>query len=583
MFYYNNDVISETLLALVHTGDSKLANFVFNVFDKIDVKSINDQLVANNVTAMRDFSKHIKETDRKMDFRELMIVAGGLEFNDIIKMTLIGEYKPSKGRIDELIKIYAILKELPYIDPYLEKIYEATNILRSGSLSQIIPAYNSLRGSVSKLATSLEKIEIEKGESKFTLFDTGLNKTYGITDLYESMMMRIQNKVMTGHPAFDNLTQGFSPRNLYAICALPGHFKSGLMMNIGEYVSINHKVPELLEGNLKPCIYEQHCELTPEQIYIRRLGFYGRTLTQDELENMTPEMLNKIFNETLTAGGSKIPIVTSNRAGKAPSTLDMANDFRELISLGYRPILVIDDYMDLHTAVKNIGKSTSTSADAANDLTEKARDLKNFAKEFNVPVFTGAQINREGERFLSPAFNNPKVIDPAYYLNASFLAKGHALNQVLDMNLMGVFIGIDEPINDGGAMQRNYFYSLVAAKDREGVAKYKLSERDIENQASYDAYTRRMKNTPIGQDIKMDGRYHVVMPVHNYRLSLDYAKSIRMFYSNENSVFSDFSNSFHSDNNKSAMDLLNELEEVSIDTSVNTVTIKSDEDNIMVA
>lgn len=544
MFYYNNDVLSTSILTLINTSDTKLASYINGAFKIINTKDINDQNVVDNINAMIALTEKIMNSERSLTKRELMIQVSELPFSDIVKMSLTDDYIPSSALKDELIKIFSILRSMKYIDPVIDRIINATNILRTGSLAQILPAYDILRNNVNELAVALQKLEVERGDSSFTIIDIeDETKSVGIQDLYDSIMRRNDNRVFTGHPAFDNATGGLAPSNLYITCALPGHFKTGLMMNLAEYIAINHKAPESPDG-LKPCIYMNMCELTTEQIYIRRLAFHGRILTEEELKSITPEKLLNIFKETLQKSGSKIPIITSNRANKAPSTLDMANDVRQLMNLGYKPIVCLDDYADLHSTISKKGLDTSNAAASASELADKIRELKEFAKEFKIPVFTGAQINRDGEKFLAPAFSDPKSIDPAYYLNAGFLAKGHAINQIADMTFMSVYVAIDEPVNDGVEMERHHFYSFVIAKDREGLSKYKLSKRDVENQASYDSYTRRLKSTHMSDLIKIDGRYHAVMPVENYRLSLDFAKSIRMFYSNENAVFTNFSESY---------------------------------------
>jgi replicative DNA helicase len=208
-----------------------------------------------------------------------------------------------------------------------------------------------------------------------------------ISDVMSKCMTRLdevsQNRtaivgVPSGFTVLDHLTKGFRRGALYIIAGRPGMGKTSAMLNMAYHAAKNdYKVGFF---SLEMSEEELGYRLISSESGVNNTALQTGWVEQDDWGKVI-YVMNEISESGLIiddAGGLSIAQIRSRaRQMKAKEGLDF----------------VVVDYLQLLTANKQ-GKRMENRV---LELGEISRDLKNLAKELDVPVLAGAQLSRAVE------------------------------------------------------------------------------------------------------------------------------------------------------------------------------------------
>lgn len=209
-------------------------------------------------------------------------------------------------------------------------------------------------------------------------------KARSIADLIDPAIEAIEKGtdaergITTGWADLDDLISGFRPAQLITVGARPGMGKSISLVNVAVHAALNLGRPVLA------CTLEMS-----EQEYIERmLASEGQVDYKRIRENtLADEDWNRI------AGVRKRLVACPHLMINDDEYLTVQgirSDLRTMRRAGTPAALVTVDYLQLMTTS---GKPESRQA----EVSEISRGLKLLAKEFEVPVFVGSQLNRGPE------------------------------------------------------------------------------------------------------------------------------------------------------------------------------------------
>ena len=286
--------------------------------------------------------------------------------NDYVKYAKILKTK------DSFIKSLDILEEKDVnIHDTVEALYQMSG--------DILTAYNSVNTNAS--ANRFDSSDID-----------GMK-----TAIAQAKDIRASNRViLTGIRALNNLlSPGYLGGCLYVYMALPGCYKSGI----------------LLDGHVSTCKYNGHIKetlngKTPISMYISMENTMAQTIRRlwsllypnADMAMFTVDEICDMINKELNSNGVRSVIMYYGYREK--STTDLANIIRSFNTESTHVVAVFLDY------IKRIRSGRTDSAATASEKTELhaiMNELKTIAGNFEIPIITGHQLNRAAAQAVDAA------------------------------------------------------------------------------------------------------------------------------------------------------------------------------------
>ena len=277
--------------------------------------------------------------------------------NDYVKYAKILQSK------DSFIKCFDILEEKDAsIHDTVESLYQMSG--------DIISAYNS--------------VNMNASVNRFDSSDPDGMKTA----IAQAKDIRASNRVIiTGVRALNNLlSPGYLGGCLYVYMALPGCYKSGI----------------LLDGHVSTCKYNEHIKetldgKTPISMYISMENTMSQTIRRlwsllypnADMSMFTVDEICDMINKEMNSHGVRSVILYYGYREK--STSDLANIIRSFNTENTQVVAVFLDY------IKRIRPGRTDAAATSSEKTELhaiMNELKAIAANFEIPIITGHQLNR---------------------------------------------------------------------------------------------------------------------------------------------------------------------------------------------
>ena len=351
-------------------------------------------------------------------------------------------------------------------------------------------------------------------------------------------------------PAIDQLVgNGFRPGTLSMICCLSGHGKSLIMQNVAIYAAINNKPEDLdfPEGRT-PCILFVSYEMKLIQLLQRQLSFFGvdKNIIYNTPKDQLKDTLNRVMIEEAKKHGVKLPLIyddqitiNENSTGR-PTADDIRKSIKRYQMQGYEPIMVVVDYIGLMGVKSKLGQQLGTTGgDISQALSLKAIELRQVAIEYKIPILTAQQLDTEASMMFGQMQAYTKLIDPIVVMGDNMLRGSKQVKDNLEILIYGDVFKIQRPIDpesNDRHIRYDTYVSLDIKKDRDEVARYKLSKRDFETVDAYKRITEKIRNDAQTRRFFREPEVATcVIPLVEGSMRMnpeDYGRSIRTFYCN---------------------------------------------------
>lgn len=248
--------------------------------------------------------------------------------------------------------------------------------------TDIVNAYNSVN--VSSVTHSFDTCDVDAMKSVVA----------------EAKDVRSPNKIIiTGVRGLNNLlSPGYLPGCVYVYAALPGNYKSGI----------------LLESHVDTCKYNEHLKettngKTPISMYISMENTMAQTIRRlwsilfptADMSMFTVDEITEMINNSLTEKGIRSVILYYGYREK--STNDLANIIR---SYNDDENEVVAVYLDYIKRIRPGRTDASVMASEKSELHAIMNELKVICADFNIPIVTGHQLNREAARAVDTVVAN---------------------------------------------------------------------------------------------------------------------------------------------------------------------------------
>lgn len=525
--------------------DPKDRTFIGSV--KRHLEGLSDEERDNDVQEIIKLTNSIL-TNNIVEKKEILFDISSRDFSDDIRANIDDETKFSKKFKKDILAKLSTKSSTSNIKVYSNEIMKLLDFIDiNGGNKKGTDALYDLWDKIQELNKVAYQTKVSSNSGNLLIIDPTLPNgectRNTLTAVLNDLRLSASNKIKTIKVIDDFVGGGFGPKSFNIFAAIGGNGKSLVLQNIFLYASKNNKREDFeVENGCIPCLVFVSLELTRKQLFQRQLAFCGIHLSDDEIKNMEDAKLETLVFEANAKFGFNIPIIYIERlqGEYLTSCNEIDDELGNLVNIGYQPVMVAIDYLDrLEVASskhKNLGY---TGAEGSTLLRQKGRECRDLAVKHNIPVVSAAQLNGEGMSAVGKVEPFMRKIDILHHFDLGMLAGSKQLQTEVETIVFCHRITIECRSQDEEILKTDQYIAMTVMKDRDGVSRYYLSNRDNINAAAYKRYTTQVRNNVgLNEVFKQTARHHTVIPLNGFKLDeFDYGRSIRMFYTGDQNEF----------------------------------------------
>ena len=385
-----------------------LKNNIYKNIASILCSEKNDFKTAQNVVL---FSRIISTYPSKSIY--CLVASRIISFieKNINSISLIIEVMRDEGEDEEIITNVEFLRDNPTIKTQAEVTRLCTVLADYIKFHKILKLKNSFISTLDMIddddanikadVDTLYKLSTEIVNAYNVTNIANVSHTFDTNDteamknvVAETKDVRSADKViLTGIRGLNTLlSPGYLSGCLYVYAGLPGNYKSGILLKSHvDTLRFNEHLKNTTNGKTPISMYIS-MENTMAQT-VRRL--WSLLFPTADMSMFSVDEITEMINNTLTEKGMRSVILYYGYREK--STADLANIIRSYNDENNEVVAVHLDY------IKRIRPGRTDAAATANEKAELnaiMNELKLICSQFNIPIVTGHQLNREAARMV---------------------------------------------------------------------------------------------------------------------------------------------------------------------------------------
>lgn len=296
--------------------------------------------------------------------------------------------------IDRLVRANIIEKlgGIPYINELVDVVVSSANfdyhlniVVEQALLRQLIVASNGIIEACYQSDQSVKTIVDEAEQAIFAIAELPQDQGFvKVGDYAHSVLNDVEKVASThvsvvgissGYTDLDRLTGGFRPGQLIVLAARPAMGKTSLALNIAQHAAV--------EMNKKVAIFTM--EMSKEELLMRMFSTASEVSMDAMLKGFGLNEEKVVRIAQAAEGLSQKHIYIDDQGSNTP--LEIRAKARRLSAQIGGLDLIIIDYMQLMTSLKNRDNRQQ-------EISEISRALKVLAKDLKIPVIALSQLNR---------------------------------------------------------------------------------------------------------------------------------------------------------------------------------------------
>jgi len=394
----------------------------------IQIRHILDSSISDGnvpVDLLNKFHCLIAIIDRIFDGHSITSAASNVISTPLYKDTgeasfvelMMNEATPD-DELQGIIKTIESKSKSDCISESMPKLESLFNKLKEGTYNSTDEGYDIFQDLVGDLHSSvrtIKNIEAMASESVICIGDGNVEDTTKVLKRFRDKYDR-SRKIPTGFHYIDDVVMrgGFDKNRLYIIGGSSGSGKSTMLLNF----ALNGAKWQYYIGDLKrkkKIFLYITLENDKEETLGRMMCAHWNisSMKFEDLINENPEEVSKKFNDDMSSYNSMIYIHQFNVESITASSIAALIDDLVQSNGGKEKSVVAAVYLDY----LDLLKCEVEKKDLRLNLTELTKELKELSREYEIPVITATQLNREG-------YN----ISNAYQLNAK--AMGESMGKI---------------------------------------------------------------------------------------------------------------------------------------------------------
>lgn len=456
---------------LLNVLDIESYIYNYDVYNRLLlVKFILDARINKGLSAMTLIKNYALEQD--VAVKEL---ADNVKWSDTELNT--GDVKAVNEYVDDKLKYY-------FFEQMMPRIIQKWNDCQKTGFNTDTATLREINDMMAKLVTTMQSTTIATGllrRFRFSAPDVAdvlqyiVNKAHRPTSILQTGIRQL-NAI---------LGPGFRSGKLYVFLGLSGKFKSGTLLNIADQIrQFNPQLENVVDGKRNAIIFitmENDIEETIERVFSMYAPPDSSLITASYEQVYDAIINNGKYIYTDTKG---IDIDIRYFQNLEISTKDIYDIIDEAEREGEHCIGIILDY------IKRIESSLNSNGDEILRASYVAKELKNIAEYYQIPVITAQQINRTGNQTVDAAMKDGKS-DLIRFIGNSDIGGAWSVIEEADWVCI---VSLERQLSTG-----KLFLSFKRTKQRAGARSHEAFASDYFNHP-FSPYSEMRLETDLDKD-----------------------------------------------------------------------------------
>ena len=289
----------------------------------------------------------------------------------------------------------------------------------SGEYSTYAEAFNQLDDWIFRFTKDKRTIKSELNSGVIRFNDSNIEER--IKDIL-SKLGSTQSIIISGIQMLNELlAPGYRGGKLYTYAALPANFKSGLLLKtVIDTIKYNSKTYRGKKESHKKAVIYFTMENTVEESFERS---FNMTVNKDDFISHNSRYIEAEMRREGIIGNDDMELIMVYKPNRSISTNDIRNFIEELDDEGIEVVLLCFDY------TKRI-RPAEKAMNEKEELKNVTNELRQIGIDFDIPVVTAAQLNRQAATIINTTVRAGKA-DALKEIDSSAIGSAWEINSMV--------------------------------------------------------------------------------------------------------------------------------------------------------
>ena len=387
--------------------------------------------------------------------------------NDIVSN--ISKYKNiTHNEINYINKKIEDYLQFGSVSPFLDRMVDIIERVESGEFSTYAEAYNWIVEWVKDFSTTSRHIKSEINNGVLRFNDASIEEK--VEDILQNLGSTSSIIISGMQMLNEMLAPGFRGGKLYTFAALPANFKSGLLLKTAlDCIKYNGKTYRGKKDSHKKAVVYFTMENTTPETFERT---FNMTVNRENVTSFSSKHVVAELRKADIIGNEDMELIVVYKPNRSISTADIRYFIEELDEDNIEVAMICFDY------IKRI-RPEEKAANEKEELKNVTNELRQIGIDFDIPVVTAAQLNRQAAASINAAVRGGKT-DALKEIDSSMI--GSAI-EILENTDVMIMINMQKSKRDG-----QLYLSFMCVKQR-----YQQPEKPFFNQP-FDTNTFNLKD-----------------------------------------------------------------------------------------
>ena len=396
-----------------------------------------------------DFIKRTLEAklDHKFADESIIINYASEDTDDPIVSDIINnipKYKNlSHSEIDYLNKMIEDRLKYGIIQNHLLKMMDIIERVEAGDFSSYSHAYLWVEDWVRNFQAESRRIQSEINNGVLRFNDPNIEER--VQDILDKLGSTNSIIISGMQMLNDILAPGYRGGKLYTYAALPANFKSGLLLKTAlDCIKYNAKSYRGKKDSHKKAVVYFTMENTTPETFERT---FNMTISKESVTSFTSSHIVAELRKANIIGNEDMELIVVYKPNRSISTEDIRYFIEELDEVNVEVVMLCFDY------IKRI-RPNEKAANEKEELKNVTNELRQIGIDFDIPVVSAAQLNRQAATILNSVARSGKA-DALKEIDSSQIGSAW---EIIDTTVSPYSdIGKNNPLNCGeNSLSLNY-------------------------------------------------------------------------------------------------------------------------------
>ena len=343
------------------------------------------------------------------------------------------------------------------LETFLDDMTTIIDKIQNGEYATYSEAFLWVDNWINDFKHEMRRIRSELNNGVLRFNDPNIEER--VADILEKLGTT-QSIIISGMQMLNELlAPGYRGGKLYTYAALPANFKSGILLKTAiDCIKYNAKTYRGKKDSHKKCVIYFTMENTTEESFERT---YNMTISKDDVINHDSKSIVADMRKANITGNDEMELIMVYKPNRSITTEDIRHFIEELDEENMEVVMLCFDYLK---RIRPFERGTNEKEELKNVTNE----LRQIGIDFDIPVVTAAQLNRQAASIINNAVRSGKA-DALKEIDTSAIGSAW---EIIENSDVVIYLNMQKRRKDN-----KLFLSFALCKNR-----YKLPELQFFNQ-----------------------------------------------------------------------------------------------------